>query len=374
MEPSDLQRRIWNNALTALSLLAIGGVVVAAVWLLVQAALFLKPILGPLAFAGVLAFLLEPAVEWLETKGWNRRASISALFALGVGFLVFGAVLVLPRAFDEAQRLAGNADRYWAQMSELYQMWSARIGGQFTAHPEWIGQLRDFLSQQGPKLAGVLGKYMLVGLQNAQALFSFALGLALVPVVLFYLLSERHAIEKSWRTYVPLRREWFKAEIVHVLEEINRYLIAFFRGQVVVAACIGALTGLGLLLIGLDYALLIGAVTGLLSIIPYLGVILSILPAVLIAYLQTQGFLMPAMVAAVFAAVQMLEGFFISPKVIGDRVGLHPLTIIVAMMFWTQLLGGFLGALLAVPLTATVRVLFFRYIAQNQTEQEKERS
>jgi predicted PurR-regulated permease PerM len=118
----------------------------------------------------------------------------------------------------------------------------------------------------------------------------------------------------------------------------------------------------GFLAIGLNYAVLIGVLAGALSIIPYLGAILTIVPAVILAVVQFHDWLHPILVVAVFSVVQALEGFVISPRIMGERVGLHPLTIIVAVMVGTLLLGGILGGILAIPLTAAMRVLMFRYI------------
>jgi predicted PurR-regulated permease PerM len=119
---------------------------------------------------------------------------------------------------------------------------------------------------------------------------------------------------------------------------------------------------IGFLAMGLNYAVLLGVVAGALSIIPYLGVMLSIIPAVGLAAIQFGDWFHPLLVLGIFIAVQTLESLFISPKIIGDRVGLHPLTIIVAVIVGTTLMGGILGGLLAIPLTATLRTLMFRYV------------
>jgi predicted PurR-regulated permease PerM len=127
---------------------------------------------------------------------------------------------------------------------------------------------------------------------------------------------------------------------------------------------------IGFLAIGLDYAFLLGMVAGILSIVPFLGVALSIVPALLLAVVQYGDWLHPALVVGVFAVVQFLEGFVISPKIMGDRVGLHPLTIILAVMIGTTLMGGIIGGILAIPLTAALRVLMFRYIWKRAHEGE----
>jgi predicted PurR-regulated permease PerM len=147
-----------------------------------------------------------------------------------------------------------------------------------------------------------------------------------------------------------------------VISAINEYLVAFFRGQVLVAICDGVLYTIGFLLIGLPYALLLGVMATCLTIIPFLGAITTCVSALVIAVVAFGDWQHPALVLVVFGVVQALEGFVIQPKIMGDRVGLHPVVIIIALMFGTTLLGGILGGILAIPLAAALRVLMFRYI------------
>ncbi|MCZ7638780.1 MAG: AI-2E family transporter [Verrucomicrobia bacterium] len=153
-----------------------------------------------------------------------------------------------------------------------------------------------------------------------------------------------------------------KDELAFVLGAINDYLIAFFRGQVLVAICDGILYAIGFSLIGLPYAVLLGAVATVLTLIPYIGAAITFAAAVAIAFVQYTDWLHPLMALGVYVTVQLLEGFVIQPKILGDRVGLHPLTIIIAVITGTTLLGGLLGGILAIPLTAALRVLMFRYV------------
>ena len=159
-----------------------------------------------------------------------------------------------------------------------------------------------------------------------------------------------------------MHESWIKEEIVFVLHSINDALIVFFRGQVLVAMCVGGLLMIGFWLIGLSYAVLLGFVAGILGIVPYLGVMLSIVPALIISMVENPGWAHPALTLGVFVLVQMAEGLVISPRIIGDRVGMHPLTVIIAIMIGTTLMGGIIGGVLAIPLTAALRTLMFRYV------------
>lgn len=361
-QPSSKQRRIWFGALTGISVAVLALLGCGLGYLLVHAILFFKSILLPLAVAAVVAYLLEPLVCLLEKRKVRRTFAVLILFGIGALILIGLGLWVVPLIINEVGKLIQNFDSYWMRLVEMTTEWSRRIGAQFQLHPDWGVHLKQWGSTNGMLWVSSVGKWMLRGVQQISTLFALGLGFAMVPLYIFYFLQEGPKIEANWKKYVPLRRAWFKEEITDLLENVNEYLIVFFRGQIVVAACLGVMTSIGLTIIGLDFGLLIGIITGLLSIIPYLGIILSILPALIVAYLQTQGFVLPGLVILVFVVVQMTEGFFITPKIMGDRVGLHPLTIIIAILFWGQILGGILGALLAIPLTATLKVLFFRYI------------
>jgi predicted PurR-regulated permease PerM len=196
-------------------------------------------------------------------------------------------------------------------------------------------------------------------------------GLALVPVYTFYFLFEKQSISSHWTNYLPIADSSFKQELVFVLSSVNNYLIAFFRGQVLVAICDGVLYTIGFLIIGLPYALLIGAMAIALTMIPFLGAIFTCLTALTIALVQYGSWRQPLLVLLVFGIVQALEGLVISPKIMGDRVGLHPVTIIIAVMAGTTLLGGLLGGILAIPLTAALRVVMFRYVWKRPTSGER---
>jgi predicted PurR-regulated permease PerM len=156
-----------------------------------------------------------------------------------------------------------------------------------------------------------------------------------------------------------------------VLGAINNCMIVFFRGQVLVALCVGTLLAAGYLVLGLNYAVLLGVVAGVLGIVPYLGTIVSLLLALTVAAVQFGDWRHPLTVLGIAAGVKLLEDLVISPKIMGERSGLHPLTIILAVMIGANLLGGFLGALLAIPLTAVLRTLMFRYVWKKRTTNEK---
>ena len=235
-----------------------------------------------------------------------------------------------------------------------------------------------WLNQKYPKLyAGIL-KFVRSSVGGFLGTAGFVLGFLVVPIYLFFFLREAVRIQESWSDYLPLRASRFKNEMVATLKEINDYLIAFFRGQMLVSLIDGLITAVLLTALGLKFGLLIGLLVGILGIIPFIGIIICFLPALAIAIAQGAskewtilGFIqvedpalwmLPLVVTIVFIAVNNLDGILIAPKIVGDSVGLHPFTIIFSVLFWSTLLGGLLGSILAVPLTAAVKVLFTRYV------------
>jgi predicted PurR-regulated permease PerM len=208
------------------------------------------------------------------------------------------------------------------------------------------------------KLWGILKK----SIGGFLGVTGFLLSLILVPIYLFFLLNEKPRIEKRWKDYLPLRASPLKDEVAEVLSEINKYVTAYFRGQLLVCLVDGILIGTALTLFGLNFAPLIGAIVVILTMVPYIGIIICWVPAVLIAAFQWGDWWHPIGVTIIFIVVQNLEGIFYAPRIVGNSVGLHPMTVIVSIFVWGLVIGGVLGPLLAVPLTATIKVLLARYV------------
>lgn len=229
----------------------------------------------------------------------------------------------------------------------------------------------DWVTDALPSVFQGIWTFFSASLGGFLGFFGFLLSLVIVPLYLFYLLTEFPSIASGWSKYLPLRASTFKDEVVDCLEEINGYLIAFFRGQLVVSLINGAATGILLAIVGLDFGGLIGFGLCFLGIIPYIGIFLCWIPAVMIASVQggswmvsnqAEWWVFPVVVTGCFAFVQQVDALFITPKIVGERVGLHPLTVIFSVFLWSLLLGGLLGAILAVPLTATLKVILKRYV------------
>src|SRR3954469_3430016 len=226
----------------------------------------------------------------------------------------------------------------------------------------WVQRQMPNLERQLPYISEKIWALIKQSIGGFLGVTGFLLSLVMVPIYLFFLLKESPAIERRWREYLPLRASPVKDEVASVLSQINNYVIAYFRGQLLVCLIDGVLIGVALYFAGLNFAPLIGLLVVVLTMIPYIGIILCWVPAVLIAAGQWGDWTHPLIVTLVFIVVQNLEAIFVAPKIVGSSVGLHPMTVIVSIFIWGLLIGGLLGPILAVPLTATLKVLLARYV------------
>jgi len=397
--PTEKQARLIWLAVTGLAIAAIVALIVALVRGLGEVLNVFAPVIWPLAVAGVLACLLDPVVGYLVRRKVPRSRAILIVFGLALVIVTGVAANIAPKVLDDADKLAKVSSKLTTQLparaaelaanpprwlpkqaAELLKSLSELAFNTDTNAPDVVvprvattnvasaslqttdpGSFKpvaDYFAKLLPKFGGWLSQVLgFVG-----TVFGIIAGLALVPIYAFYFLLEKQGISDRWRDYLPVQDSKFKDEAVFVINSINGYLVAFFRGQVLVAICDGVLYTVGFVLIGLPYAFLLGVMAICLTIIPFLGAITTCVSALVIAVVAFGDWQHPALVLGVFAVVQGLEGFVIQPKIMGDRVGLHPVTIIIALMVGTTLLGGILGGILAIPLAAVLRVLMARYV------------
>ena len=432
--PTIWQRKTMWSALAALAVVVIGAIAVGLVWLVSTVIGYLQPILIPFAVAGVMAYLLEPVVARIVTWGTSRRRAVISVFALVTILLAGLMVWVIPAIWVQTTRLVHKMPAYRdaiilkvGQFNEWAQSLEQKYGvhGVVPQIPEKVDNPlatpeskpetapapappavstaptpavpsppapTEAASEKQPPvldlqsyfkgdwvrttLPVVLAKTWSVitnSVGGFLGVFGFLLSMIIVPIYLYYFLIESRNIAQSWGDYLPLRASEFKDEVIAAFNEINGYLIAFFRGQLLVSLINGTVTGILLVAVGLDFGLLVGLMLCLLGIIPYLGIILCWIPAVIIASVQggvgtwipgDHWYFFPIVVTVIFIVVQQVDGLFITPKIVGESVGLHPMTVMASVFVWSLLIGGLLGAIVAVPLTATIKVLLRRYVWQ----------
>ena len=382
--PTPFQRKICWAGLTSLAALAVISVILVAGWSVVSLCAYLKPVLTPIAIAAVLAYLLTPVVGLLCRWKLPRTWAVVVVFVLFSAGLALIGITVGPALAHQGSIFASKIPTYSQKITALAKGSAGEIQrlsdlkAQNTISRSLLEDLSpenlklhaigyandtlDWAQKELPTIATAAGTFLQKSIGGVFGVLGFLLSLILVPVFLFFFLLESPSIGSHWSRYLPLRASPLKEEIVSLLNEINTYLIHFFRGQLLVSLIDGAVVGISLFVfLRLDFSFLIGLMVGILCLIPYLGMALCLIPAMLIAVAQYGDIIHPLWVLLIFTLAHNLDGIFISPKVIGDSVGLHPMTVIISVFAWTIILGGLLGALLAVPLTATIKVVLRRY-------------
>jgi predicted PurR-regulated permease PerM len=378
--PSPFQLKIFWAAITTLSFLAIGSAAVFVGSIVGRGISFLQPVLIPVAVAAILAFLLEPVVQFFMRLRFSRLVSILTVYALFTGFFLGLLVYILPPAYRQGRELVRDFPAYMQKTEALATRTLANLhrfteldpfrdkdqpltpGDQVGAMVgKTVQEAGAWLQQKLPDLAVESGRFIQRSLGGFLGVFGFLLSLILVPIFLFFFLRDSPSIADNWSRYLPLRASPLKIEIVSLVGEINSYLISFFRGQLLVSLIDGLMIAVALLVLGLDFAIVIGIMVGILGLIPYLGMMICWIPAVIIAAAQFGDWFHPVLVTLIFILANNIDGIFLAPKIVGESVGLHPLTVILSVLAWSLILGGLLGAILAVPLTATLKVLLKRY-------------
>jgi predicted PurR-regulated permease PerM len=423
--PTPWQKRTMWAALTALFVVLLIVIAGAVVYVGANLISFLQPILIPIAVAVILAYLLDPLVTELCRRKMGRSMAIVVIFASVlialVGLVAWVAPTISMQSANFARELPNYTQKTRDRIVDLFVQYDRLFGGTssrgksassgfvnfllgtppprgpsptpaatpapspspeasgspietISAAPAKISSAeRQQLEAKAEKIIPNLQRYLPTlaekiwnivkkSIGGFLGVTGFLLSLIMVPIYLFFLLKERPRIEKRWKDYLPLRNSPLKDEIAAALSEINNYVIAYFRGQLLVCLVDGTLIGSILTLFGLNFAPLIGLLVVILTMIPYIGIVICWVPAVLIAAFQWGDWTHPLIVTLIFIVVQNLEGMFYAPRIVGKSVGLHPMTVIVSIFVWGLLIGGLLGPILAVPLTATVKVLLTRYV------------
>lgn len=323
------------------------GVAALALWFFIS----IEPVLMPFFVSMVLAYLGDPLADRLEALGLSRRLSVSLVFLLLTLVIVVSLLLVMPVLGRQLAQLVESlpAVLEWVQQTVVPKVQSLTGMDLSTDIDALRPTVMDNWKETGTFAATLLSQVSRSGL----ALVGWIGNLALIPVVTFYLLLDWDIIVAKVRDWLP--RRW-EDTVIRLAGQCDEVLSAFLRGQLIVMLCLGIIYAIGLTLLGVRFGLLIGLLSGLASIVPYLGVIVGISVAGLVAFFQGgEWWLLPG-VAAVFGFGQVVESVVLQPKLLGDKIGLHPVAVIFAVLAGGNLFG-FTGVLLALPAAAVIMVL-----------------
>lgn len=315
----------------------------------------LGPVLTPFIAAGIIAYALNPGVDWLASRrvgkfGIPRALAVAMMVLLLFSSLAALVLIVVPVLQKESTQLQEQIPNLLSKINTLIGPKLHQMGIHVQLDGAGLKQLMNqYFSKSGEEIWGAVLSSAKVG---SMAVLGWLATLFLIPVVLFYLLLDWHRMWGRVQHAVP--RRWI-GSITNMAVEVDTLLAQYLRGQLTVMLVLAVYYSTALRLCGFDVALPVGILTGLLVFIPYIGFGMGLILALIAAILQFEGWNGLIAVAAIYGAGQVLEGFFLTPRLVGERIGLPPLAVIFALLAFGQLFG-FAGVLLALPASAIVMV------------------
>ena len=336
--------------------LLIAGIASWLLWLL-------APILTPFVFAAMLGWLGDPLVDRLEHRRWSRQTAVILVFSAMALLLAVALLLLVPLIERQIVTLVESLPTYRDWFIGTVLPWLERKTGfeliSWFDPDHLIQMIREHWERAGGVAATMLGYLSRSGF----VLIAWIANIVLLPVLTFYFLRDWDMLVERVAALIP--RDHI-ATVTRLAHDSDLVLGAFLRGQFLVMLTLGVLYALGLWGVGLDLGLLIGFIAGLVSFVPYLGPATGVILGVIAAMVQFGDWQHVALVLGVFGIGQVLESYWLTPRLVGDRIGLHPVAVIFAIMAGGQLFG-FLGVLLALPVAAVANVML-RFAHERYTQ------
>ena len=333
------QKMLWGRV----TLIVLGVLIIALTiktWSVVQ--VFLAAVL--------LAYILDPPVKYLEKQSCPRLMAISLIYALLLILLVFLGVWAIPVLNSQVSQLGEVLPGYIDKIRDI----AAQIAGYYQ-HLQLPVEIEDVFANWFSDAKIAAGDFLKRFLNGIIPALSSSFVWFLVPIISFYLLKDKEILQKYAWKLLPIRH---KSEEKAFFEELHEVAMNFLRGSLLVGSIVGVLTAIGLWIVGVDFALIFGLIAGVCNIIPYFGPIIGAVPAVGFAFFQAPSKALLAIL--VMLIVQQSESHFITPKIMGDKLGLHPVVIMFALLAGGKIIG-FWGLILAVPLAGILKIIF-KYI------------
>lgn len=304
----------------------------------------------PIILAGILYYLMNPTVDYLERKGIKRIYSIFGLFILVVGLIVWGVVVIIPKIQEQSMSFADNLPGYLTIIeNKVNEILSDPIFSQVqeqieASNEKLISSLTDIVQNLSRSTIQNLGSFF-------GAVATIVLAVITMPFILFYLLKDGRKLAPYFVKFLPTK---MRQPSLVVLKEMNDQVSSYIRGQLTVAFAVAVMFMIGFSIIGLDYAITLGIAAGFLNLIPYLGSFLAMIPAVFLGIVG--GPVLLIQVLTVFVIEQTIEGRLISPLVLGNELSIHPVTILLVLLTSGKLFG-LVGVILGIPVYAAAKVV-----------------
>ncbi|MBS4540045.1 AI-2E family transporter [Clostridium sp. D2Q-11] len=321
----------------------------------------LREIIFTIFISIIIAYVINPLVNILEDKKVNRVYGVLLVYLVILGTIYLMSVLIFPAIFNEIKNLVNLLPKYSNNVSnfvnDLYNDYYKNIKDL----PFGLDEVKGSIEENITKVQNILIDGIKGSMDFIISFFSKAINIFLIPIIAFYLVKDKDYFKKNIEMTIPKKS---RSEIINLSRKIDYSLGNFVRGQFIIALFVGTFTAIGLLVLGVNYALTIGLISGVMNIIPYFGPIIGGAIAMLFALLESP--LKAVWVLILFIIIQQLEGNILQPKIMGDKVGLHPVIIIIALLIGGNLMG-ILGMLLAIPVTTTLKIVL-SHILQKTSE------
>lgn len=333
-------------------------------WMLIGSGFFvllylLAPILTPFVVAALLAYIGDPLTDRLEDWGLRRTMAVLVVFIVLSSMALLLLMVLLPMLERQIVLLVTNLPVYISKLKEVLLPLLSPLNSDGKPLLDWEGlgaNMGDYLKGAG----NIAGKTLAYLSKSGLVLIGWIANLVLIPVVAFYLLRDWDKLVTAVNELLPRKIEPIVNRLARECDEV---LGAFLRGQMMVMLSLGVIYSTGLWIVGVDLALLIGMIAGVVSFVPYLGFIIGIIIAGTLSVIQFHDVSHLLAVAGVFAVGQAIEGMLLTPLLVGERIGLHPVAVIFAVLAGGQLFG-FIGVLLALPLAAVIAV-WLRFVRKH---------
>ncbi len=306
------------------------------------------------SIALILAYFFDPLYKYLINKKAPKVLAIIVVFGTIIALLILTIFFVIPSVINQLNVLYNEIPNFINNYQTLILSLKPQLS-KFIDPADVETLLKENLSELQKNVLS-FSQTIIIYLSNIVSSITF--GIVIVPLILFYLLRDMLTFKENLYTFISKEK---KKEFKEILEEIDRIISGFIRGRIIVCFIVGTLIGIGLYFLNLKFALIIGIVSGIFNFVPYLGPIVGVILALIFALGSTWWVLL--MIVVLFVLVNQIEAIFLNPNILGKELGLHPLTVILSMLICGLLLG-ILGVLVAVPLAAILKVLFFRYLIQ----------
>ena len=299
-----------------------------------------------------MAYLFNPVVNYLENKGLDRRIGILIIYIAIVAIILILSFIVIPRSIREGKRLfsvlpgyINSTSRYFQDLYDQYFVNAENL-------PEILKTLQDVALNNLKKFQDVAFDGISSLFNGILSIFSKFIGLVLVPILTFYFINDKEHFINMGKSIIPKNK---KKEILGLLKEIDESLNLFVRGRLILAAYVGVATTILLLVLNIEFAAVIGFITGIADIVPYIGPFLGFLPAVFFAFLSSP--IKALWVSIIFVLIQWVENNVLAPKIIGDSTGIHPMAVLLGLIIGGGMFG-VIGMIFSVPFISVSKILF----------------